>query len=154
MPSESKPTRRKRTPRPKTDEQVSKESFAKGAQLPVEEPAVCGHINKQFFNKDGRREDLACTLPAGHEGDHFAKFEHVVTEYGLDENNLEVVTGQHIETDDGFWSDSAGVFPVAKVISQEEDFERLKAARVRERGTDPDVSEKIDKEVRATYGGQ
>jgi len=31
-----------------------------------DEKELCGHINKQFYNKDGVREDLSCTLPKGH----------------------------------------------------------------------------------------
>lgn len=133
--------------------QVMKEAFAMGAQL-----ELCGHINKQFINKNGKQEDLACTLPKGHGGDHFALIEHVVTDYGIDSDNHQVPVGQHIEMSDGWWSDAAGVFPNPVVVSQEEDFSRLKASRDRERSkngvqSDDQLSKKVDGEVIQAFHG-
>lgn len=126
-----------------------KESFDKGAQLKAQ---TCGHVNKQFVNKDGVRENLVCTLKKGHDGDHFAVFERVVTEYGVDKDNRPSVTGSHVQEEEGWWSDAAGEFPNPHIKTSEEDFEALKKARARERGTDEAISDKIDKEVRETYG--
>lgn len=127
------------------------EAFHKGAQI------ACGHINKQFVNAQGTLEDLACTLPKGHEGDHFAKYKRVVTEYGIvkDEKGVsrQAVTGTHVGEADGWWGDAAGVPASPHVATQEEDFQRLKKSRDRERGVDEALSQKLDSEVRSTFDG-
>lgn len=114
---------------------------------------LCGHVNKQFINRDGVQEDLACTLPKGHTLDHFAKHERLVEEKGLSQEGREAVLGTHVEAVDGYWSDGAGNFPKTHAATPEEDFARLKKSRQAERGTDDALSEKIDTEVRNTFGG-
>jgi hypothetical protein len=116
------------------------------------EETLCGHINKQFISKDGKREDLACTLPKGHEGDHFAIFPRVVTDYGVDKDGRPAVKGVHIEDTDGWWGDAAGESP-SHTTTPEEDFKRLQETRNRERGVDEALSQKIDSEVKRTFGG-
>jgi hypothetical protein len=34
---------------------------------------ACGHINRQSYNENNDLEDLYCTLPINHEGDHSAE---------------------------------------------------------------------------------
>lgn len=41
---------------------------------PIKKTYLCGHINRHFVNSDGVREDLPCTLPVGHGGDHSAPY--------------------------------------------------------------------------------
>ncbi len=136
-------------------EKAAKEAqsnFAKGAQL------ECGHINKQFINTEGKREDLACTLLKGHEGDHYAKHKHVVTDYGVDDNSRPVVVGTHLEETEGYWSDAAGVYPKPVTASQQDDFKRRQAALQREHSkdgveVDPGITAKVDTEVKGAYSG-
>ena len=136
---------------------ITEEAFAKGAQLPVE-PEKCGHINKQFMNGKGEQEDLVCTLPKGHAGEHFALFSHVVTDYGVDNDNRIIVKGSHTEFSEGWWSDAAGFLPQPVNVTPEEDFRRLKDARVRERSRnglemDEKLSNKVDGEVVKAFNG-
>ena len=149
------PTKKKTPPEQALEEnaKVMEDAFNKGAQLPDPSPTLpsCGHINKQFFNSKGEREDLACTLPAGHEGDHFALFEHVVTDYGPDKEGRFVAKGSHMEPAEAWWSDAAGKVPEPVEFTREEDFLRLKAARDRERGVDTALSDAIDNEVKKIF---
>ena len=101
--------------------------------------SLCGHINKQFHNIKGKIEDLACTLPAGHDGDHSAK--HLALRQV--EDNFEtaelVANGAKTYTIagkvfmaidvDGFWSDAAGVL----ATSVKPDLEQLKQLRLKRR---------------------
>lgn len=54
---------------------------------------LCGHINQQFFNAEGRSVGLACTLPKGHTGNHEATY---------------TLKG---EPAIGSWTDGAGNYP-------------------------------------------
>lgn len=133
---------------PKAVEEVDVvETFYEAAQV------LCGHINRQFRNSDGELEDLTCKLPKGHDGDHWSKFTSAVAEYGLDENKRTVVTGTHKKEKDGYWSDGAGIPVAPHLITREEDFKRLQDTRARERGTDEGLSQKLDGEVRKSFGG-
>lgn len=99
---------------------------------------ICGHVNKQFHNVKGKIEDLACTLPSGHVGDHSAKH----TALRQVEDNFEtaelvangaktyVIAGKPfmaIEVD-GFWSDVAGV-PASEIKPDLEQLKQLKLKR-------------------------
>lgn len=48
---------------------------------------ACGHINRQYHNAENELEDLACTLPKGHAGDHYAE----------------------VDGKPNFWADAAGI---------------------------------------------
>jgi len=58
----------------------------------------CNHINKQFYNDQGERKDLACDLPVGHTGDHEAEFKF------------------NGEFQKGSWSDAAGEKSATKAV--------------------------------------
>jgi len=119
---------------------------------------LCGHVNRQFVNSEGKLEDLTCKLTKGHEGDHWSKFVATVTDYGVDENKREIVTGTHTKEKDGWWSDGASTPAKPLEVTQAEDFARLKKSRTRERSSgdvqvDEALSTKIDSEVRGSFGG-
>jgi hypothetical protein len=78
------------------------------AEPDVQEPARCGHINKHYHNPQGLLEDLACTLLAGHAGDHSAPCMKNVPEPTLNEKGQVVKTNYHAEPTVGYWSDAAG----------------------------------------------
>lgn len=105
---------------------TKKKELATENEMPVEEvveeeqkAATCGHINKQAFNTDGLLEDLACTLPAGHEGDHSAKTQTLQKNPYLTKNpraEYKWADGVEYEVREvtAFWSDAAGV-PAEKI---------------------------------------
>jgi hypothetical protein len=137
---------------PEADEVNVGEAFHRGAQI------VCGHTNKHFMNAKGQREDLACTLPKGHAGDHFALYKSTITDYGIDKDGRQCVTGSHIVESEGWWSDAAGVLAPPPDVSREEDHRRLQAARAREHTSngleaDPTLTNKIEQEVIRAYNG-
>ena len=78
----------------------------------------CGHINKQHYNVQGRLEDLACTLPKGHSGDHYARHlrktpNHVYNEKGI------VIQARYDEVEaETFWGDVAGT-PASDIKEKE-----------------------------------
>lgn len=79
----------------------------------------CGHINRQHTGVDGELEDIACTLPKGHTGDHSAKVRVLQKQQYTQKNpKLEYVWRDGLEYEvhavDTFWSDAAGV-PVTEV---------------------------------------
>ena len=43
-------------------------------------PGVCGHINRHSYGINGELDNISCTLPAGHSGDHGAP--HLERDYG------------------------------------------------------------------------
>jgi hypothetical protein len=70
------PNKKKKIEQPTEDRKAEEEQQTRS----------CGHINKQYHNAQNELEDLACSLPKGHGGDHLA-----------------VVDGKSIA-----WSDAAG----------------------------------------------
>lgn len=73
----------------------------------VKEP-LCGHVNKQHYGTKGKLEDLACTLPAGHAGNHSSPYKRLVGTPVTDEKGR-VIKQNYEEVDDvSWWSDAAG----------------------------------------------
>jgi hypothetical protein len=73
----------------------------------------CGHVNKQAYNIDGLLEDLLCTLPEGHAGDHSAKTKSLAKNpYSTKNPRAEYLwaegTEYEIKEVTTFWSDAAG----------------------------------------------
>lgn len=95
----------------------------------MSQPTKCDHINRHFINADGVREDLLCTLQAGHEGDHSAPYTCLRLADGSIAQARAVAAGkptlklsgrvvqgvgfvqnQYVEvTETAFWSDGASV---------------------------------------------
>lgn len=71
-------------------------------------PILCGHVNKHNYNADGELEDLACTLPLGHAGDHSAEYVKNVGEPQHDEKGRVVKVVYHQEKAVAYWGDAAG----------------------------------------------
>lgn len=102
----------------------------------------CGHVNKHHVGLNGKPEDLACTLPAGHKGDHSAEFECLRPYDGSFEHaglkryqmgskviNGAVVPTEYVKTKDtAYWSDGAGV-PAAEIEPDQEQLAHLKQSR-------------------------
>jgi len=91
------------------------------------EKKVCGHINKQNWNYKpdlghSVLEDLACDLPAGHDGNHSAEKHEVVFKNG----------GQSWEGDKRVaWTDAAGT-PADQIEPDLQSLVELKEKRERE----------------------
>lgn len=76
--------------------------------------ALCGHVNKQYYNTQGILEDLVCVLPAGHSGDHSASCQTLLKhQYAIKDPAKEYVVKNGAEyevvTQEAFWGDAAGV---------------------------------------------
>ena len=70
---------------------------------------TCGFVNKQHHGTKGKLEDLACTLPAGHDGVHSAPYKRLVATPVTDEKGR-VIKNSYEEVEDiSRWSDAAGV---------------------------------------------
>ena len=81
---------------------------------------TCGHINKQHYGTKGKLEDLACTLPVGHSGNHSAPYKRLVGTPVTDEKGR-VIKNTYEEVDDvGQWGDMAGT-PAEQVFVGEKD---------------------------------
>jgi len=127
-----------------------KPAVAKTADVRPVAPQKCGHLNRHFVNSGGEREDLACQLKKGHEGNHWAKFEHQVTDYDYrPEAKMFIAVGSHIEESEGEWSDGASIPPGEKPISADEDAARLLKALRGEHGTDDALNQRLDAEMAA-----
>lgn len=70
--------------------------------------SACGHVNKQHYGINGKLQDLACTLPAKHTGDHQALYKKNVGEPATDEKGRVVKTNYHEEDKVAFWGEAAG----------------------------------------------
>jgi hypothetical protein len=93
---------------PKRSEEKSPVAEAVEAVKKVFEPAACGHVNKQHYNTDGKLQDLACTLPDGHIGDHQALCKKLSGEPQTDEKGR-VVKSNYYEVDAiAYWNNAAG----------------------------------------------
>jgi hypothetical protein len=68
----------------------------------------CNHVNKQHYNTDARLEDLACTLPKGHTGDHFAPYLRNVPDPITDLKGGVIQARYRQEEAEAWWSDAAG----------------------------------------------
>jgi len=68
----------------------------------------CGHINKQHYGVNGKLEDLVCTLPARHEGDHSAVYKRLVGTPVTDEKGRVLKQTYEEVEDTGRWNDAAG----------------------------------------------
>lgn len=98
----------------------------KDAVIEIDEPVtesvitknVCGHTNKQYTNIKGKLEDLACTLPAGHGGDHEAPCKALATFSGEKDPDAEYIfrDGKYylVVESVAAWSDVAGT-PAANI---------------------------------------
>lgn len=117
---------------------MPKKSEETTEEVETAKEGTCGHINKQFHNIKGRIEDLPCTLPSGHDGDHSAK--HVALRQVEDNfETAELITNgaktytiagrlfMAVEVD-GFWGDAAGV-PAANIKPDLEQLKQLKLKR-------------------------
>lgn len=99
--------------------QVVEEKIVEPVVKAVKSLVGCGHINKHFHGVSGKLEDLVCTLPEGHEGDHSAPTQALRQVEDNFETALAVEAGAKKFTiagklyltvnEDGFWSDAAGV---------------------------------------------
>ena len=104
----------------------------------AEEKMLCGHINKQHKAIGGKLEDLACILPIGHDGDHFAT--HLALRKVDDnfETAQAVADGAKTYTMGGimyailpaesYWSDSASI-PAANIVPDLEQLAELKRSK-------------------------
>jgi len=72
------------------------------------ESALCGHINRHYYNPKGRLEDLACDLPKGHTGDHHAKHLINVPDPIVDSKGGVIEQHYRQEEADAYWGDAAG----------------------------------------------
>lgn len=98
-------------------------------------PKLCGHINRQFINADGVREDLKCTLPDGHVDDHAAPYQCLRPVDGSIKQAKAVASGkpiltiggkQFVEvTEAGEWSDGASI-PVEQIKPDSEQLAQIK----------------------------
>lgn len=79
---------------------------------------LCGHVNKQYYNTAGRLEDLSCTLPDGHSGDHSAESKINVPDHIHDEGGRVVKSRYTQEERTAYWSDSAGT-PAAQITEKQ-----------------------------------
>lgn len=79
---------------------------------------TCGHINKHYFNTQGKLEDLACDLPKGHTGDHHAIALRNMPEYTHDHKGIPIkVVYTETETET-YWGDMAGT-PAKEITAGE-----------------------------------
>lgn len=84
----------------------SKKEEAKTEETPA---PVCGHINKHHYNTKGKKEEITCTLPKKHTGDHSAEYTRLVGTQISDEKGRVVRTDYHEEQAVAMWGDGAGV---------------------------------------------
>ena len=100
---------------PVVDESIV-EPIVEPVVVPIEPvvivPVTCGHINKQFINTDGQREDLVCTLKSEHAGDHQAPHQSLQEFSGTRTPTLtyKIFNGKdyRVDTVIGYWGDAAG----------------------------------------------
>lgn len=98
-----------------------------------EEPKLCGHINKHFYNAKGKLEDLPCDLPARHKGDHHAVYTRLVPNPLLNEKGQVVEARYDEEQAEAFWGNAAGTLAKdikAKEIPQLTEFQKDLVASV------------------------
>ncbi len=129
---------------------VDEAQHAKTAPLTSEQKAVarsvyeeyfsskCGHINKQHINADGVREDLACTLPKGHAGNHRADYQCLRPVDGSIAQAKIIASGKPVltigpsklveVTEISEWSDAAGTLAV-DVIPDTDQLARIKSQK-------------------------
>lgn len=110
-------------------------------------PALCGHINRQHINAQGLREDLACALPAGHDGDHSAPYACLRPRDGsivqaeaiangkkvLQLSGVQVrdkyIPHEYVEViETAYWSNAAGI-PAAQVQPDAEQLAHIRATK-------------------------
>lgn len=110
------------------------------------EAIPCGHVNKQHYNTKGRLEDLTCTLPKGHPGDHFATAMKNVPDHVYDMKGAAIQQKWNEVEAEVFWSDAAGT--PAKDIKEKEipqlsDFQKDLVASILKKNPDILVEEAI-----------
>jgi hypothetical protein len=67
----------------------------------------CSHINRHYYNTDGKLEELACVLADGHEGDHSAPAKRNEGDRVEDEKGrLVKVNYRQVDTT-AYWNDMA-----------------------------------------------
>lgn len=98
----------------------------------------CGHVNKQFVNVDGVREDLACTLASDHSGDHEADYQCLRPVDGSiaqakiiagGKKVLEISRTKYLEvTERAYWSNAAGTL-ASDVHPDLEQLKQIKAQK-------------------------
>ena len=99
------------------EKKVKEEMAEEVAEKPKSK--LCGHLNMHHKGLKGGLEPLACTLAAGHEGDHNAKYKAlrkvddnfetaVLVEQGANTYKIAGIMYAELE-EDGFWSDGAGI---------------------------------------------
>jgi hypothetical protein len=126
-----------------TEEQIAiPDKVEEEAFTPPVKPLLCGHINKHHRGINGRLEDLACTLPDGHDGDHQAEYDCLRPFDGSYEHaqlprvamsqkiiNNALVPSEYVKVKEtAFWSDAAGV-PAAQIKADADQLARLKQSR-------------------------
>lgn len=104
-------------PSKKTEPQV--DEAAKNEPVEEKEPQVvkaglCGHVNRQHYNTQGRLSELTCDLPPKHLGDHHARYMKNIGEPVTDEKGRVLKVSYHEEEAETWWNDVAGK-PVADV---------------------------------------
>lgn len=77
----------------------------------------CKHVNKQHVNEKGVLQDLVCTLPENHAGDHRARHLRRVGEPVTNEKGVILKMEYHEEEVEASWNDVAG--KPASEISEE-----------------------------------
>lgn len=110
----------------------------------------CNHINKQFINTDGQLEDLTCTLPVGHEGEHSSIYKCLRLVEGIKDPRKETVIrgGRefYVIDETAFWSDSAGKTVFEYADEMEEKRQKL-AEYVANNPSDNDGKKRVAREL-------
>jgi len=101
-------------------------------EVQVPEVELCGHINRHSLGLDGKPDNLACTLPKGHTGNHSAEHYEVATQVSgmledvqsmefnqLPDGKMEITTLRE-------WGDMAGI-PAKDIVPARPGVELLNA---------------------------
>ena len=90
----------------------------KTEEAPEAEVEACGHINRHHTDTSGKLAPLACTLPKGHTGDHYATYIRNVPEYITNERGVAVKVIQNQTEGETYWQDIAGT-PASEITPEE-----------------------------------
>lgn len=97
-----------------TPEQIEKEVEI---QKESKNKPACGHVNKQYTGTDGKLQDLSCTLPKEHSGDHKARHMRKIGTPVTNEKGHTLRMEYHEEEVEASWSDAAGK-PVSEISEE------------------------------------
>lgn len=126
----------------------------------VETSPLCGHVNRHYVNVDQENDELLCTLPSGHDGNHKAPYKCLRPKDGsvrqaraISKGEIQVIQlngKDYVEIEEiGEWDDLAST-PADQIKPDLEQLARIK----RTKGDMLDAAQILTRELAAQQAAQ